>query len=79
VSPEESKATPNTKWEAVGVLLGPTTEHRVPKIMRRANMAAADNAWFYKPKRGRYRHRTDVRFGSKATKGGANLSKLNLV
>jgi hypothetical protein len=31
-------------------------------------MAAADAAWFYKPKRGRYRRRTDVRLGIKPKK-----------
>jgi hypothetical protein len=37
--------------------------------MKRANMAAADAAWFYKPKRGHYRCRSDVRFGTKQIKG----------
>jgi hypothetical protein len=32
-------------------------------------MSPAYAAWFYKPKRGRYRRRTDVRFGAKAMKG----------
>jgi hypothetical protein len=31
-------------------------------------MSAADAAWFYKPKRGRYRRRSVVRFGTKARK-----------
>ena len=33
--------------------------------MRRALMSAADAAWFHKPKRGRYHHRSVVRFGAK--------------
>jgi hypothetical protein len=36
--------------------------------MRRANMSAADGAWHYRPKKGKYRRRTDVRIG-KPVKG----------
>jgi hypothetical protein len=28
--------------------------------MRRANMSAADTAWFYRPKKGKYRRRSPV-------------------
>lgn len=31
--------------------------------MRRATMAASDHSVFYRPKKGRYRRRTDVRIG----------------
>jgi hypothetical protein len=36
--------------------------------MRRARMAASDLSTFYRPKKGKYRHRTDVRIG-KPVKG----------
>jgi len=36
--------------------------------MRRATMAAADRSTFYRPKKGKYRRRTDVRIG-KPVKG----------
>jgi len=36
--------------------------------MRRATMAAADRSNFYRPKKGKYRRRTDVRIG-KPVKG----------
>jgi len=31
--------------------------------MRRATMAASDRSTFYRPKKGKYRRRTDVRIG----------------
>ena len=32
-------------------------------LMRKAVMSAPDEAWYYRPKRGKYRRRTDVRIG----------------
>jgi hypothetical protein len=36
--------------------------------MKRAMMSLADGAWYYRPKRGKYRRRTDVPIG-KPVKG----------
>jgi hypothetical protein len=43
--------------------LGAPAKRGMQALMRKALMSAPDEAWYYRPKRGKYRRRTNVRIG----------------